>query len=51
MKKQFTKGIPCTIVGIGFYDAAHKPKHHGGIYTHKTSWELHPVKSIKFENE
>jgi hypothetical protein len=47
--KQFTKGLKCTVVGLGFYDAAHKPNRHGGIFTHKSSWELHPVKSIKFE--
>jgi len=48
LNKQFTKGLPCTVIGLGFYDAAHKPNHHGGNYTHKTSWELHPVKSIEF---
>lgn len=46
---QFTKGLKCTVVGLGFYDAAHKPNKHGGIFTHKSSWELHPVKSVKFE--
>jgi len=47
--KQFTKGLPCTVVGLGFYDAAHKPNKHGGIFTHKSSWELHPVKSFTFD--
>ena len=47
--KQFNKGIPCELTGLGFYDAIHKPKNHGGKFTHKTSWEIHPVKSLKFD--
>src|SRR5258706_11030815 len=27
-------GIPCTVVGLGFYDGFHKPAHHGRRQSH-----------------
>ncbi len=42
-------GIHVTVVGVGFYDGFHNPKTHGRVQTHGSSWELHPVKSIKFK--
>lgn len=48
-KAHFTKGIPCVVTGLGFYDASHKPNtNHGDKHTKKYSWELHPVKEIRF---
>lgn len=45
----FTKGIPVTVTGLGFYDASHKPNEdHGDNHTKKYSWELHPVKDLTF---
>jgi len=44
-------GIPCTVVGLGFYDGFHGPDQHGRIKTHGSAWELHPVKSLQFENQ
>ena len=48
-KAHFDKGIPVVVVGLGFYDASHKPDtNHGDKHTKKHSWELHPVKEIYF---
>jgi hypothetical protein len=50
LKKEFDQGIPCTVVGLGFYDGVHPPSGHGRKgKTTFSSWELHPVKSIMFE--
>jgi hypothetical protein len=48
-KIELTKGIPCMVVGLGFYDGAHPPSQHGRATTAGSSWELHPVKSLEFE--
>jgi len=48
-KAHFKKGVPVVVIGLGFYDASHKPNtNHGDKHTKKYSWELHPVKDIKF---
>ena len=48
----FPKGIPCVVIGLGFYDASHKPNtNHGDKHTYKCTWELHPVKDIVFQAE
>lgn len=45
----FDKPIPCVVIGLGFYDASHKPNtSHGDVHTKLYSWELHPVKDIVF---
>ena len=49
LNKQFDYGLECTVTGLGFYDGTHKPAQHGGTHTHKTSWELHPVKTFEFQ--
>ncbi len=50
LRKEFTHGIPCTVIGLGFYDGVHPPAGHGRKNkTTFSSWELHPVKSIIFE--
>jgi hypothetical protein len=46
---ELAKGIPCTVVGLGFYDGAHQPSQHGRATTAGSSWELHPVRSLDFE--
>ena len=46
---ELAKGIRCTVVGLGFYDGAHPPSQHGRATTAGSSWELHPVKSLEFE--
>jgi hypothetical protein len=46
--KEFKKGIPCIVIGLGFYDGWHTPNQHGRKNTHGSSWELHPVKDIIF---
>jgi hypothetical protein len=49
LKKEFTKPIPCTVTGLGFYDGVHPPSGHGRRgKTTFSSWELHPVINIKF---
>jgi hypothetical protein len=49
LKKEFSHGIPCTVTGLGFYDGVHPPSGHGRRgKTTFSSWELHPVKDIKF---
>ncbi len=49
LKKEFSKPIPCTVTGLGFYDGIHPPSGHGRRgKTTFSSWELHPVKSILF---
>lgn len=48
-KAHFKIGIPVVITGLGFYDVSHLPdSDHGDDHTKKYSWELHPVKDIKF---
>ena len=46
--KEFKKGIPCVVVGLGFYDGQHPLKSHSRAAERGSSWELHPVKSIEF---
>jgi len=41
--KMYGTGVSCTIQGLGFYDGQHGIKAEAG-----TAWELHPVKSVKF---
>ena len=48
-KIELTRGIPCTVVGLGFYDGAHPPSQHGRATTAGSSWELHPVKNLEFD--
>jgi len=49
-KAHFKTPLPVIIVGLGFYDASHKPDtNHGDAHSKKYSWELHPVKEIIFE--
>lgn len=46
----FDVPVPVVVIGLGFYDASHKPNtNHGDIHTKRYSWELHPVKDIVFE--
>jgi hypothetical protein len=55
--KEFPRGIPVTVTGLGFYDWQHGVKHPPsstppGSPLEKqegTAWELHPVKSILFK--
>ena len=46
--KQNTKGVKCTLKGMGFYDGKHPlksdKKHERG-----SAWEIHPVISIELE--
>jgi hypothetical protein len=45
----FDTPVPVIVIGLGFYDASHKPNtNHGDVHTKKYSWELHPVKDIIF---
>jgi len=45
----FDDPLPVIVIGLGFYDASHKPgDNHGDVHTNKYSWELHPVKDIIF---
>ena len=49
-KAHFKTPLPVIIIGLGFYDASHKPDtNHGDDHSKKYSWELHPVKEIIFE--
>lgn len=53
---EFKRGIPVTVVGLGFFDWQHKlkpaPKSEGPNSPLRkqegTAWELHPVKDIQF---
>ena len=48
--KHFPAGIPCLIMGLGFYDASHRTDgHHGDSHTNTHIWELHPVTDIIWE--
>jgi hypothetical protein len=48
--KHFKEGIPCLIMGLGFYDASHRSDgNHGDIHTQDHIWELHPVTDIVWE--
>ena len=45
----FDDPLPVIVIGLGFYDASHKPDtNHGDVHTRKYSWELHPVQDIIF---
>ena len=45
----FDHPLECIVIGLGFYDASHKPMtNHGDVHTKRYSWELHPVKDIIF---
>jgi hypothetical protein len=48
LEKQNTKGVKCTLKGLGFYDGKHplkeSKKHEKG-----SAWEIHPVISIQIE--
>jgi hypothetical protein len=46
--KDFKTGVQCVVIGLAFYDGWHKPKQHGRVKTHGSSWELHPVERIDF---
>jgi hypothetical protein len=49
-KAHFKTPIPVVVIGLGFYDASHKPDtSHGDAHSKKYSWELHPVKEIIFK--
>lgn len=46
----FDHPLKCVVIGLGFYDASHKPNtNHGDVHTKRYSWELHPVKDIIFK--
>jgi len=49
LAKEFKKGIPCVVVGLGFYDGQHPLKAESRAAERGSSWELHPVKSIEFK--
>jgi hypothetical protein len=49
LAKEFKKGIPCVVVGLGFYDGQHPLKSHSRAAERGSSWELHPVQSIEFQ--
>ena len=42
--REFGEPVKCQVKGLGFYDGQHGVKKLTG-----TAWELHPVKSLKFE--
>jgi hypothetical protein len=46
--KEFKQGLPCVVVGLGFYDGQHPLKAHFRAVERGSSWELHPVKSVEF---
>ncbi len=48
LRREFNPGIPITLMGLGFYDGWHGPDDHGRVYTHGSSWELHPVVYVNF---
>lgn len=49
LAKEFKQGIPCIVVGLGFYDGQHPLKSESRVAERGSSWELHPVKSIEFQ--
>jgi hypothetical protein len=49
LKKEFKRGLPCVVVGLGFYDGQHPLKAHSRAAERGNSWELHPVKNIEFQ--
>ena len=50
LNKEFSKGIPCVVKGLGFYDGNQYPTEHGRIgKTNVSSWELHPLISVEFQ--
>jgi hypothetical protein len=48
LKTEFKQGLPCVVVGLGFYDGQHPLKANSRKVESGSSWELHPVKSIEF---